>query len=296
MQKGQVMPMRLMLRWSKSRGLGPQAALLLVAAALWHGAPAWGQGARAKKAANEPEKVAGKIAKIERKGKTVMLAVEKSDGETLEVLLTPRLPLTITGEGDAGFLQAPKAQVTSSKVVQANDRLFTNEFTVHFGKGMNPGYQRDQNAADLYQVCGNCTAVDAESVTLNLGSAGARKIFFEQGAPPRITVSSNDPELLVEGANVEVEGTSRGSKFTPARVTVTLAAPLVAAEVFAKSDPRKAKAATSATKGANKKATKSKKGDSAVDESDPFGVLDKKEGQADKKTAKSDENGAKPQD
>jgi hypothetical protein len=245
-------------------------------------APLLAQGSKTKRSGNEQEKVAGKIAKIERKGKAVTLSIEKNDGQTLEVLLTPKLQLTISAEGDAGFFQQPRAQVTSSRVVQANDRLFSNEFTVHFGKGLIAGYQRDQNAADLYHVCGSCTAADNESITLNLGNAGARRIFFEQGAALKINVSSNDPELLAEGAAVEIEGTSKGPKFVPAKVSVTLAAPLIAAEVFAKADPRKAKPAPNPSAKGTKKGAKPKKGDTDVDEDDPFGVLEKKEGKAEK--------------
>lgn len=261
------------------------------------------QGAKSKKAAPEAEKKTGKIASVEKKGKAATLTIELEDGGKLEVLVTAKLPFSVSGPGDAGYLQ-PKVFISSDSVIMSNNELFGRQFTVHLGNNPPPQAKKDATA-DVYHVCGQIVSADNESMTVNFGTAGTKKVSFEQGANLTVAVQSTDPDLAAEGAAVEVEGTTRGAKFLPSKVSVTLEKMPAAEEVFA-GDKKGAKAKATAT--AKPSATPKKSGKTSKDEpsgdpigkaSDPFGVLngkdakgktgDKKDGEKDKKDGEKKE-------
>lgn len=223
---------------------------------------AW-QGSKGKKGP-ETEKIEGKVTGIEKKGKAATVTIEEDDGQTHEVLLPARLKVAINGKGDADFLR-PKVWVSSQKVVMVNNLLFCSRYTVHVGTNPPPLLRPEQGSEEIYHVSGQVVAIDDNSVTLNVGNPKqTQKIAFEVGAPLDIAVSMADLDLIVEGSEIELEGVSRGTKFTPQKATVKLAQPLTAAEVFG-AEKGKADKAKSAGK-SGKKPSKAKDDSPTVDE------------------------------
>lgn len=261
------------------------------------GSPAFAQAAKtAKKGAPEPEKVSGKISEIERKGKLVTFVIERDDGGKLEVMVTPKLGFSVTAKGDQAFLQ-PRVGISSDKLFVANNELFGKEFNVHLGAAPGAFLRRDPQSAEAYHIGGMITAADAQSVTVNIGAAGKpQKITFEQGAEVTINVVSTDPALVVEGSTVELEGNTRGTKFLPTKLAVTLEQPLTAEDVLAdKKGGKTAKTATGSKSAATSKSSKSAKGakddpagDAAGAANDPFGLLGKKDAKGTKAPEKKE--------
>jgi len=261
------------------RGAFPAFGLLLAVATagvLAAPASAVAQGGRAKKGP-ETEKITGKVAEIEKKGKAVTLTIDKEDGNKLEVLVTPKLKLEITGKGDTSFFQ-PKTWVSSESIIKTNNELFGRQFTVHLGVAPPPHVKADTTATDVYHVAGQVMASTEDSLTMNFGAAGTKKVTFEEGASVEVTINANDPDLIVEGSEVEVEGVTRGTKFLPSRVAVTLEKPLTPEDIQAADKDKKGAKGKTAAKG-GKKPAKGKTEDSDEEgAADPLGVLGKKEG------------------
>ena len=86
-------------------GLAAFRGLAVVAAAGWvlFPAAAFAQGAKSKKSALEPEKKTGKIAEVDKKGKTSTLKIEESDGESFEILVTAK-PFSAEEAERIGFI------------------------------------------------------------------------------------------------------------------------------------------------------------------------------------------------
>jgi hypothetical protein len=271
---------------------GTTAAML---AALFLSSSALGQGAKSRKG-SEHETLSGTVTHVEKKGKTVTLSIETEDGRTIPVLVSPRLKLSITGPGDLSLIQ-PRGIVSSEKIVKSNNELFGHEFIRYVGVGNAPfpGLKQKQGAADWYQICGVVASIDDKSVTLNLGPAGGmKKVSFEEGMELEVTVNANDPDLVAVGSKVELEGITRGTRFTPSKLTVTLEKPLTADDLQAAGNDKKSSKAKASSARGGKKAGKSKTGEpadaSADTPADPFGVLEKKEGkEGDEAGSKSDE-------
>jgi hypothetical protein len=247
--------------------------------------PAMAAAQSKKKSANEPEKKTGTIAEVEKKGKTAVLTVAEADGEKFEVLVTAKMKFVVHGTGDSGFFKHPRAFVTSDSVFTANRQYFGKKFTIHLGSTPQSHFEQDENNAEVYHVAGPIVDCDDNSFTINAGGDPC-KINFEQGADLNVTIVSSEPEHATVGSTVEVEGSTKGGKFHPTAVVVTLDKPLVADEVFAASENTKKspKGKTSPAKTAKKTTRPDKedmadKGDDAppadpfkTGGSDPFGV------------------------
>lgn len=233
------------------------------------------QGAKAKKG-SEGEKVTGKVTEVERKGKAATLTVEKEDGGTLEVALTTKLPVLVTGKGDASCIH-PKAWVSSSQAVLANQELFAKNFTVYLGKAPPAHCGPEPMSTEVYQICGQVTAAGSEAFVLNCGEEfGTHKVSFEQGARVEVTVNSSEHDLIEAGNKIELEGMTRAGKFVPSKATVTVEKLLTGDDLFP--DAKKAKKAAPAKAAATAKKTGKKdetEGDGAAagNSGDPFGVL-----------------------
>jgi hypothetical protein len=272
------------------RSIARLAAALGMAAYLLLPTNLSAQGAKAKKG-NEAEKITGKVTEVERKGKAATLTIEKEGGGTLEVPVTPRLALSVTGRGDASCLST-RTWVSSEKLALANNELFGSRFTIHIGKAPAPQCGPDPAATDVFMISGQIVGIAPDGMTVNCGEAGNRRVMFEQGVPLDITINSTDADLIGEGARIEMEGMTRGGKFVPAKVTVNLDKSLTGEDLHPGSDKKaaaKAKQAATA-KGAPKKAAKGTKADEGAGEpidagSDPFGVLGNSDSKADAKGA-----------
>lgn len=236
------------------------------------------QGTKSRKTGSSgPEKITGKVASVEKKGRAAKLTVEKDDGEKLELNVTPKTALSVVGKGDADCLRAN--QMVSAEATLSNGKLFGSAFTVFVGSQPQPKFQQDPNSPMSYEVCGQVTDADKESVTLDFGGdVGVKKVLFE-AAGIVVTVNSADAGLATEGAPVEMEGNIRAGKFLPTKITVTLDKGLTADEVYSTT---KTKAVTkkTAAKPARTKVAKSTE-DAPADEpageaADPFGVIKKK--------------------
>lgn len=239
---------------------------------------------KSKKSADS-EKVLGKIASVEKKGKTAKLSVTKDDGgDTLEISILPKTVFAVVAPGDTSFL-VPN-QYISGKALKNNDRLLLDALTVYVG--IKPEFKcvPDPDSASEYDVCGIITAVDKDFTTVDFGgTVGAVQVVIP--ATARVTVNAADAALAPEGAPVVLEGTTRSGKFLPAKVTVTLETPLKAEDVLDKSKTA-SKSKTAAAKTAKTKTTKSK--DDAPTEggeattADPFGLIKKKDTKGKSKT------------
>jgi hypothetical protein len=265
-----------------------------VAVAGWlaMGAPAVAQvGKATKKTAPEAEKVAGKVTEVQRKGRLVTLVIDRDDGGQLEIPITSRMAFSVSAKGDQEFLQ-PRVGISSDKLFVANNELFGKEFSIHLPNPPGAYLRPEMGNPEAYHISGMIVAADAQSVTVNVGPAARpQKVTFEQGAEISITVISSDPALVEEGSAVEIEGNTRGTKFLPTRVAVTLADPLTVDDVMGdKKGSKTTKTTKTAGSAKTSKSAKGAKDDTTT--SDPFGVLGKKDDKdskpADKKDDKQD--------
>jgi hypothetical protein len=246
------------------------------------------QGAKSKKGAADGEKKTGKIAEVEKKGKTATITIEESDGEKFDVLVTAKTNFLVHGKGDVSFFKHGNMFVSSDEVVRnaATNYLHGRKFKIHLG-GKGPGERVEADPAnpELCKIAG--TVVDADEESFTFEAEGAPyKVGFDQGGVD-VSIESTEPEHAVVGAQVEVEGATRAGKFHPTAIVVTLDKPLTASEAFAGSDKKSAKSKAGSSKTAGKKTTakNDKGGDKAADKgdeagdkgkasADPFGVLD----------------------
>ena len=250
--------------------------LLLLAGLAGSPAAAFAQGAKGKKGA-EAEKVTGKVTEVERKGKAATLTVEKDDGGTLEVAVTTKLPVLVTGKGDQSCIQ-PKAWVTSQQAVLANQELFAKSFTVYLGKAPPAHCGSDPMSMEVYQISGQVTAAGSEAFVLNCGDEfGTHRVSFEQGARIDVTVNSSEHDLIEAGNKIELEGMTRAGKFVPSKATVTVEKLLTGDDLFPDAKKAKKGAPAAKTAGTAKKTGKKDEpeGDAAAagNSGDPFGVL-----------------------
>jgi len=256
---------------------------------------------KSKKAPAGSDKRNGKIAEIEKKGKTATLTIEEADGEKFPVHVTSRVKMMITGKGDAAFLKHPRTFVSSEKIFTANGQFFGKKFTVHLGNPPESRFEPEPDNPEVYHVAGSIVECDDAWLSLDVGGA-VERVNFEQGAVVDVTVESTDPDHAAVGSEVEVEGITKGGKFTPTAVAVNLEKPLVADEVFSGHDKKgsKSKAAAKTAKKPAKgdKPDKDEKGDDEASSdplkpSTPFSDLDKKDSKPSKKKATSGKPKAK---
>lgn len=263
---------------------------------------AFAQGSKSKKSGSDTEKILGTVSSVEKKGKTAKLTVTKKDGgDDIEINILPKTAFAVVASGDVTFLR-PQNMVSAEALV-SNDKLFAGTFTVYVGIKPEPKMQQDPMNESCYRICGLITAADKDGLVVDL-PGGPQQVLFEQAGNVKVTVNSGDAALAAEGAPVELEGATKVGKFLPSKITVTLAEPFKAEDVFANdksSAASKAKAAAAAKTAASKtskttKTTKTKEdaaapGDPAasVQAADPFGVIKKKDTKKDSKTKAADE-------
>jgi len=245
----------------------------------------WAQAAKGRKTGPELEKVSGKIQELEFKGKTANLVIERADGgDPLELLVTPKLKVQISGTADASFLGA-KQSIVARGAFESNKEWFSKRFEVYPGSAPPmAGVQPESEKGGAYVIAGTLLAHENGKLLINAGGKQV-PVNFEQGGDPEIRVFSSQLELAKVGSAIEVEGSTRGGKFLPQRVSIQLADPLTP-EDFAPRKPEK-KSATAKT------ATKSKKdggGQPAKSEDEPeppAGEFDPDDPFGDKKKSKS---------
>lgn len=286
-------------------GLFIAAAALFLAA--WAAAPlsVSAQGKSKKPAADA--KRSGKIAEVEKKGKSATLRVEESDGETFDVLIAPKTKFVVNGKGDAAFFKHPHLSASSESVVMnaGNNYLFGKKFTVYLGSNQpDPRFEKDAISPEVCHIAGPVVDADDESFTINVEGT-PYKVNFEKGVAPDVSVVSTDPAHATVGSEIEVEGTTRAGKFHPSSVVVNLDRPMVEEEVFAteKGDKKGPKSKAAGSKGKTPKKARSDKtnqgdggeggisgdapeGDPIKSGGDPFNVLTNKKGKATKKSTK----------
>jgi|GEM_PF-2147370 len=231
-------------------------------------AGAWAQASKSKKGPGNEHKT-GTISHVDKKGKAATLTIEESDGEKFDVMVSAKTNLMIKGRGDASFFKHSPVFVSSEKLVMSNNYLFGSEFTVHLGsKPPAENFSPNETNPNVYSIAG--PVVDSAEDSFLVEVQGKQyKVGFEQGKVPEISVESTDPEHAAVGASVEVEGATKGGKFLPTSIAVTLDKPLVGDEVFSAGDKKnsKSKAKTTSKKVANK-SDKADKGDKAMDKDD----------------------------
>lgn len=208
------------------------------------------------------------------------MTIETSDGEKFDVLVTAKTNLLIKGRGDAGFFKHANVFVSAEDIVMnaGNKYLFGKKFVIHLGnKPPAERFEPDPTNPSLYHIAGPVVDCAEDSFTFEAGGT-PYKVGFEQGVVPEISVESTEPEHAAVGAAVELDGATRGGKFVPSAISVTLDKAMVADEVFAGSDKKSAKSKHAASSKTTKKASKTDKdkGDKTADKgddaanSDPF--------------------------
>ncbi len=252
------------------------------------------QGAKSKKGAADGAKKTGKVAEVEKKGKTATLTIEESDGEKFDVVITAKTNFIVNGKGDVSFFKHGSMFVSSDEVVRnpANDYLHGKKFTIYLGgKGPGERVEPDPMNPEVCKIAGSVVDADEESFTFEAQGTPYKVGFDPAGVD--ISVESTDPEHAAVGSPVEVEGTTRSGKFHPTAIVVTLDKPMSASEVFAAGDKKSAKSKTGAKTAGKKTTAKTDKGgDKSADKgdddkgkgsADPFGVLDNGSGKKDAK-------------
>jgi hypothetical protein len=277
------------------------------------------QGAKSKKAAADGEKKTGTISHVEKKGKNATITVEESDGEKFDVSVNAKTNFVVHGKGDISYFKHGSMFVSSDEVVRnsANNYLHGRKFTIYLG-GKGPGERMEQDpvSPDVCLIAGTVIDADDESFTFEAEGAPYKVAFDPAGVD--VSFESTEPEHAAVGAKAEVEGTTRGGKFHPLAIVVTLEKPMRASEAFAGGD-KKAKSKTGSKTTGKKTTAKNDKGtekgaDKGTDKSagkgtdggdkakDPFKVLDggddKKDGKkgADKGKASTPKKDKKTED
>jgi hypothetical protein len=255
------------------------------------------QGGKSRKG-GEIESFAAKVTEIEKKGKAQRLVVEKEAGGSLDLLVTPKVKVAVTGKGDQSLFQS-RAWVSSESLVLVNNELFGHQFTVHYGDAPPAQCRPDPKASDVYLMAGQILTASEEALTVNCGQGREHvKVAFEKGAAVEIAVSSNKPEFIKVGMALELEGATYNTRFIPSSLTIALEKPLTADEVqtiLGEKKPARSKPSANG-RGAKRLPRKNTTiepvdGDPIGTASDPFGVLGDK---GDKKDSKA--NGDKAGD
>ncbi len=241
----------------------------------------WAQASKGRKTGPELEKVSGKIQEIEFKGKAANFIIERTDGgEPLEIFVTPKLKVQITGSADATLLVA-KQSVVVRGAFESNKEWFAKRFEVYPGSAPPvSGVQPESDKGGAYVIAGTLLAHENGKLLINAGGKQV-PVNFEQGGAPEITVFSSQLELAKVGSPIEVEGSTRGGKFLPQKLSIQLQDPLTP-EDFA---PRKPEKKASPPKAKKDKGSKPAK--SAEEPEPPAGEFDPDDPFGDKKKAKS---------
>lgn len=246
----------------------------------------WAQASKGRKTGPELEKVSGKIQELEFKGKTANLIVERADGgDPLEILVTPKLKLQISGTGDNSLLAA-KQSIVARGAFESNKEWFSKRFEVYPGSAPPvAGVQPESEKGGAYVIGGTLLAHENGKLLINAGGKQV-PVNFEQGGDPEIRVFSSQLELAKVGSSIEVEGSTRGGKFLPQKVSIQLADPLTPDD-FVPRKPEK-KAATAKTAAKSKKDKGGQPAKSAEDDPEPAaGEFDPDDPFGDKKKSKA---------
>ena len=255
----------------------------------------WAQASKGRKSGPEFEKVSGKIQEVEFKGKAANLIIERTDGgDPLEILVTPKLRVQISGSSDTAMLVA-KQSVVVRGAFESNKEWFAKRFEVYPGSPPPvSGIQPESEKGGAYVIAGTLLAHENGKLLINAGGKQV-PVNFEQGATPEIVVFSSQLELTKVGSPIEVEGSTRGGKFLPQKVSIQLQDPLTPEDFVPRKPEKKAAPPKQPTKS---KRDKSVKPAPTEDEPEtPAGEFDPDDPFGDKKKSKlpaSPEPGAGP--
>lgn len=205
--------------------------------------------------------VSGKILSVEEKGRTRVLIVEDEEGNKQEQILTSRTPVTIQAAGDTGFFRE-KATV-STEAVLTNNELFGKDFTVQLEGGTRPSVKQGKSK-EVFELTGTILKASPESLMLNLGRGGRKKVNLEPGF--QITVITRNSDLIVEGATIEMKGTPSRGRLKLRSVNVTLVDPLDSATYF--ESLKKSKSRRSQRRNASDKKEPEKESDESKNQQD----------------------------
>lgn len=222
----------------------------------------------------EPETFTGKVSSIQMKGRIATIKVDTESGDTLTVIVTPKVAFTVTARAEADLLK----KLGKEPVMISAERTVWNEATKVYVAATLTVYHKvkvQQRRTEMNGGVDFCapliSATDKEVV---LGG-GINKVVPE-GATFALNVVSNDASLVTEGAQAELEGIKKGEKFLASRLAITLDKELTAEEVSMKKGPKAKPTAKSADKTDDKPAEKgtdkpAEKGDGKpLAASDPF--------------------------
>lgn len=184
------------------------------------------------------ETKSGTVVEVQKKGRGRTLVVEDTEGQRHEFVITPKVALEVTAQGDAGFVRP--GQFFSAKGTMSNQKLFIKELTIGLVKPRSRqvalgSFEKAPavvgESTESYLISGSIVGTQPDPdykdyllVGLNIRGA-VPPIMLEPGFT--VTVSSSDPDLITEGAPADLEmAPLRGGKFTLVKATVRLQEPL----------------------------------------------------------------------
>ncbi len=184
---------------------------------------------------NSSDTLSGKIVSTRKKGRTTIVSVENDAGEKSEHILSSKTPVQVKGQGDSGFL-VPGA-VVSTRVQKNKQLLFGKSFTVYLSGSQNRGWKQGEKP-EILDVVGEVVQKTEKELTLNMGRSGRGILQLEKGY--EVKIIANDPELIQEGAKVELHGKSSRGRFKVSLLEIQLEKPLDSKKYFeSKQNPKK---------------------------------------------------------
>ncbi|MCA9081830.1 MAG: hypothetical protein KDA58_14810 [Planctomycetaceae bacterium] len=211
---------------------------------------ALGQGPNATQ--NGPMSITAKatIDKITVKGRARTLTITTTEGNEFTIPLSNRVKFEVRAPGDEGFVRA--GQMLMAQGVLTNDRLFTKNVEIVLlpkGKKPQPGRMEKSTrevgaSVNTYDVSGPIVAAEQDpnyekylAVAVRTLGQGA-VLMLESGF--KVTVVSDDIELIKEGMEAEVEALpGPGGRPVFLRVTVDLPDAMKSADLLGPAEPAK---------------------------------------------------------
>ncbi len=238
------------------RGIGRTVCLGFLIWAVVLPPVAWAQTTKGRKPGPDLEKLSGKIQEVEFKGKAANLIIDRTDGgDPLEILVTPKLKVLISGSADSAIL-VPKQSVVVRGAFESNKEWFAKRFEVYPGSPPpTSGIQPEAEKGGAYVIAGTLLAHENGKLLINAGGKQV-PVNFEQGAAPEIVVFTSQLELAKVGSPIEVEGSTRGGKFLPQKILIQLQDPLTPEDFAPRKPEKKAAPPKPATKSKKEKGVK----------------------------------------
>lgn len=179
----------------------------------------------------------GTVKEVRQQGRLTQVVVLDDAGSELEINLTPKVELQIRAAGDKGFVVP--GQILEGEGVLTNERIYISNVTIRYVPPKQRITHRGQIAkaparpgrsTNAYLVSGMIEAAQPDTdypdfTLVGLKATRGPLIMLEKDF--KVTVLSDNPELIPDGASVSMEGMEiRGGKFNASKLVINLKSPL----------------------------------------------------------------------